>query len=105
MDHNIKRLLIKKARKSSCNYKIGAIAISHKGEIIGRSFNTPPISGNAYHAEQILMARYGKNIKTIIIVRVNKTGGILPISPCDACKEMAEKYNIDIVSFMPEDEK
>ncbi len=97
----IKERMIKEALKSSCNYKVSAIAYSRKGNILGIShcrhrFNR---HGGGIHAEQALMRKYGKSIATIVIMRVNKNGNVLPIDPCEVCAKIADKMNIRIRSI------
>lgn len=94
----------KKAAKSLCRFKIGAVAIDHEGNVIGRTFNKPSdcrTVGNKYHAERILIERYKGNIKTIVICRTNNRGDFMPIDACHACASLADKYGITIVSLMP----
>lgn len=91
---------IRKAMKSDCKYRISAVGLDHKGDLISISHNKHRFSheGGSYHAEMLLMARYGKNLKTIIIYRVNKLGDLLPIAPCRACANKAEELGIKIIS-------
>lgn len=107
--NQITTLAIKKAVKSVCKYKISAIGFNHKGEIIGSVVNQPRFSkpNGGWHAEALLIGRYGSNLKTIIICRVNKNGGLCPISPCKNCQKLADKYGIKITSIMesPEDKE
>jgi len=58
-------------------------------------------AGTATHAERRLLARYGSNVKTIVICRVGKAGKILPIDPCPTCKKIAAKFGARIVSVLP----
>ena len=98
---DIKIRLTKEALKSSCNYKVSAIAYSRKGNILGIShcqhrFNR---HGGGIHAELVLMRKFGKSIATIVIMRVNKNGSVLPIDPCEVCAKIAQKMNIRIKSI------
>jgi cytidine deaminase len=94
-------LAINKALQSSCNYKVSAIGLNIKGDIIGTAVNQHRINryGGGLHAEINLIKKYGKKIKTIIICRVNKGGDILPIHPCDTCKKILDRMNIDIITI------
>jgi hypothetical protein len=98
-------ILNKKAKKSSCKWKISAIALSSDGAVLGRTCNKKRFTkkGGGLHAEMLLMAKYGKLIKTIIICRVNKNGKILPLDPCPTCKLKAYELNIKIHSLKPKD--
>ncbi len=93
--------LIAKAAKSKCKHKVSAIAFDKKGNFIARSNNISRFNryGGSLHAEMRLMRKYGKNIKTIVICRTNKSGNLLAIHPCNDCKEKAEKLNIKITTI------
>ena len=106
-------ILMEKASNSPCTYKVSAIAFDKKGDILGhvtnshsRNWNVLEKSsagrpGTGTHAERKLMARYGDNIKTIVICRLGNDGDILPIDPCETCRKVARKYGIKIISIMP----
>lgn len=96
-------IAIKKASKSVCRYKVSAIGLNKKGDIVGNVSNMPRFAkfNGGLHAEASLIGRYGSKIKTIIICRVNKTGGLLPIKPCDNCQKLADKFGIKIISIEP----
>jgi len=98
-----------KARQSSSQYRIGACAISKKGDILGFAMNTPQRPGavlegkyTGQHAEAALIKRYGENIKTIIVSRIGLGGDLRPIEPCEKCAKLAKKYNIKIVPVKPD---
>ncbi len=99
MKYNLRRLAVRKAKKSLCSHRVSAIGLNKKGEIIGKTFNSPWLDkrrGNS-HAEMALMKRYSKRgLKTIIITRVNKSGELLPIDPCDVCARTARELGIKI---------
>lgn len=97
----VKDRLCKKAAKTTCRFKISAAALNHKDEVIGIVNNSHRFVkyGGGLHAERKLMDRYGKNIKTIIILRIGNSGNLLPIEPCKVCKEIADKLNIKIISI------
>lgn len=110
------RRLRAKATCSPCTYKISGIAISKRGNILGIATNTHskwqvlnkvPIgrAGTAIHVERNLLAKFGNKVKTIIICRVGRSGDILPIDPCPACRRAADKYGVNIVSVLPGDGK
>ncbi len=95
---SIQLLAIKKAKQSSCRFKVSAIGFNRKGDLIGTAVNQHRISkpGCSIHAEIALIKKIGRSLKTIIICKTNKTGGILPIHPCRTCASIALRYNIDI---------
>ena len=90
--------LIKKAKKSHCRFKVAAIGVNGKGEVIGIKFNRYRFTrkGGGIHAEQDLIHRYGNKLKKIYICRVNKHGKQLPIEPCLSCLKIANKMRIKI---------
>lgn len=89
---------IKKAASSPCRAKVSAIGIDSYGRVLGICRNEPRISkkGGGIHAEMNLMRRFDRKIKTILLCRTNKTGGLLPIDPCPACAAKAEDLGIKI---------
>jgi len=99
-------IAIRKAKQSSCRFKVSAIGINHKGEVIGSYSNSPRWSklGGGNHAEMRLMARYKNHLKTIYICRVGGAGELRPIDPCSVCSEKAEELGIKIISFKSNDE-
>lgn len=94
-------IAIKKASQSTCNYRVSAIGLNKKGEVIGTACNKHRFLkyGGSIHAEMSLMARYGKNLKTIIICRVGAKGDLLPIEACCSCASKAKDLGIKIVSI------
>ena len=111
LDPALMHLLKEKALHSPCTYKVSAIAFDRKGNILGHTTNKHSKwdvldygegrAGTARHSERILIERYSQNIKTILICRVGRSGEILPIDPCPACKKAAAKYGIKIISVYP----
>ena len=95
MDHILRRA-IHKAGRSPCHFKIAAIGLDKNGRYLGMAFNYPRFSrlGGGVHAEVHLLAKYGLRVRTIIICRTNKTGGILPIHPCVTCERLLGKLRI-----------
>mgnify|MGYP001071288986 CR=1 FL=1 len=98
MNDVIKDKLIKTASKSPCRFKVSAVAFSKKGNILGWSYCNHGIesNGGSIHAERYLMSKYGRAIHTILITRINKSGKILPIEPCNVCQKVADKMGITI---------
>mgnify|MGYP003295719115 CR=1 FL=1 len=106
----LKTILKRKAHKSDCTYKISGIAFDKKGDILGSAVNKHSEwnvlekengegrAGTAKHVERELIKRYGQNIKTILICRVGHSGIIRKIDPCLACKKVADKLGIKIIS-------
>jgi len=94
-------VLRKKALKSVCNYKIGAIGFNRRGDYIYSSFNKPKFDRKhgSIHAEEDIMNK-ARSIKTILIGRVNAEGKFLPIHPCKRCKQAADKRGINIITVL-----
>lgn len=96
---DLRRLAIRKAQKSICTYKVSAVGLNRRGEVIGKTFNSPWLDKRrgSSHAEMALMKRYyKKGLKTILLVRVNNDGDLLPIDPCDVCARKAQDLGIKI---------
>lgn len=91
---------IKKANDSCCRFKVSAIGISSKGNVLGSCINNHRFDGKGggIHAEINLIRRFGKKLNTIIICRVGRGGDLLPIDPCDNCQKVADKMGIKIIS-------
>lgn len=100
------RLSRKKAAQSICGHKICAIGLNRKGDVLGMSTNKPGFKnkkGCGKHAETELISRYGRNLKTILILRVSHAGlNLSPIHACAACQKMADNYGIKIKSLSNE---
>lgn len=103
-------LLKQKATHSDCAYKVSAVCFDRKGNMLGHVTNKHSAwdvvkktgsgrAGTAKHAERLLISRYGKNIKTIIIARVGQSGELLCIDSCPVCQKIAKKYGIKIISI------
>ena len=105
MTARIKHRLLKKGlRRKSQRYSmqvVTAIAISKKGNVLGTTCNNPSnVPGMRHkHAEGILMARFGKSIYKIFILRVGRGGNLLPIEPCEQCLKLALRLGVTIESI------
>lgn len=100
----IKDLAVSKARQSACRYKISAIGLNKKLEVIYSATNKPRFSKPAggRHAEMDVFEKAGPGLKFVIIARINNKGELLPISPCKTCSEKAEELGIKILSCREE---
>jgi tRNA(Arg) A34 adenosine deaminase TadA len=98
-------MAIRKAKQSKCRYKISAIGLNYKGEVVGSAVNKPRFDRQhgGLHAETNLIRRYGSRLKTIIICRVGDAGDLLAIDPCKNCQKVADKMGIKIVSIQKEE--
>ena len=89
---------IKKAAQSPINYRICAIGLNSKGEVLGYAHNTMGVhKTRQLHAEEHLMKKH-RAAKTILIVRIGNSGKLRPVHPRDVCAKMAEKRGVKIVS-------
>lgn len=98
---NIKERLIRKAMKSWCEFKIAAIGLSARGETLAIACNRPRFlrQGGGVHAEMAVMLSAPRNLRTIVIVRVNKKGELLPVKPCKACARKARDRGVKILTI------
>lgn len=101
--NNVLLILVKKAKRSPCNYRVVALGIDNKGRHIGIKTNTPRYNmgdnvkyRNGYHAEERLIHSMPRSLSKIIIARVGKDGRFLPINPCKHCLKLATNRNITI---------
>lgn len=103
-DYQIEEIAIKKAEQSYCKYRVSAVGLDKKGNVIGTACNRPRFCkyGGSIHAEENLIGRYKGNLHTIIICRISDNGSVKPIDPCERCQKLAKKYGIKIVSISGE---
>ena len=102
-NEELKDLAVAKAKQSICTYRVSAIGINRRGEVVCSAFNKSRFMrpGGAIHAEMQIMLKGGPGVKTILICRIGRGGDILPIEPCAACQEKADDLGIRIVSVQP----
>jgi cytidine deaminase len=98
---NLVKMAVKKARQSECTYKVSAIGINKKGEVISSTTNKHRFQykGGGLHAEMEIMKYSPPSLKTIVICRVSRTGNILPIHPCSVCQEKANELGVKIITI------
>lgn len=97
--HELKHIARKKAKQSICTYRVSAVGLNKRGEVIGSTTNKYRFENRAkgtVHAEVALIHSCGKALKTIIICRVGHKGSILPIHPCPNCQRIADSLGIKI---------
>lgn len=99
-DQIIKRAK-KKAEQSICRYKISALGFNKRGELLYSSINKKrfPGKGRGLHAEMNVMKHSGPGLDIIYICRINESGELLPIDPCNTCLKKAQELNIKIISI------
>jgi len=98
----IRNLAIKKASQSISRFRISAIALNERGNILGTAVNRPRFDryGGGVHAEMAILHKYNTQVKTIIICRIGNSGNILPIHPCIRCKKVLDKLGIKVYSIV-----
>jgi len=100
----IKDLIINKAQQSNCCYRIAAIGLNRKGEIVAVSINQHrfPHHGGGIHAEMVLMRKHPKSLRKIIIGRIGRSNELRPISPCSSCYKKSLELGIKIIAIKPD---
>lgn len=108
MTQAIYDLMFKKATHSPSRFRMAGVAFNKKGEILGFASNgfrkeqIPFTKHSGDHVEKKLIERYGSLISRIIILRIGRSGNILPIDPCPKCQKLLDKYGIKVVSVKAE---
>ena len=94
-------ILISKAKKSTCRYKVSAIGFDRRGNFVGCTSNHKRFGhyGGSVDAEIKMIRKYGKKVKTMIICRVNNKGNLLKIDACDRCQKILDKLGIKVLSL------
>ena len=99
-------MLYKAATHSPSQYRIGCLAISHKGEVLGITHNgyrrenvSGPRKNTGQHAEKNAIYKWGSKIKSLVIMRIGNGGDIRPIHPCEHCLKLARKLGIEIITI------
>lgn len=83
-------------RINHCRYRIVAIGIDSRNRYIGIATNIPRMQSRSWHAEERLIHRAPRSLRTIILARFGARGEPLPIDPCSKCAKLAEKRGIEI---------
>jgi cytidine deaminase len=96
---NIKDKIYKKVNNNYLvNYKIIAIGLNKKDDIVGIETNKINCEnskiGCGRHAELELINHYGKSIKSIVLYRKGKDMNHLLIHPCKKCEKVLKKLKI-----------
>jgi cytidine deaminase len=93
-----------KAKQSICRFRVSAVGLDKRGRIVGCTSNRLRFlhKGGGVHAEIALIKKYGKQLKSIFICRINKSGELMNIHPCKNCQEVIDKLNIKVYSISKE---
>ena len=92
-------LAIKVAVRSSCRYKVSAIALDKRGNVLSTASNRPRFAklSGGMHAEMAVWRKVNVgDVRVVLIARVNKAGDLLPIDPCATCKRVLTRLGIKI---------
>lgn len=94
------KMAVKKASKSTCVYRVSAIGLNKKGEVLYTAFNKHRFNrqGGGIHAEMEVMLKAGPGLKRILLCRIGNAGDLLPIHPCSICARKANELNVKIIS-------
>lgn len=98
-DSHIVERARKKATQSICRTKVSALGFNANGDLVISATNRPRFSreGGGIHAELAVMAQARKKgVVSILIARVNRSGELMPIDPCDKCQAKADDLGIRI---------
>lgn len=92
---------IRKALKTQCQSKIAAIAFDKRGTYLGICINSPRFSrkGGGIHAELLALRTFGKELKTIVLIRTGNSGILRPIECCATCAGVMRKNNIKVITI------
>lgn len=92
---------IKKAGQSICNHKISALGIDAQGNFLAIGVNKKRLNhkGGGIHAEIDCIRKAGPRLRTIVLCRVNRSGEVLPIDPCEHCQKILDKKGLKIVTI------
>lgn len=98
MTNRLVQIAVNKARQSACTYKVSAVGLNRRGEVIYTAMNRSRFmyKGGGVHAEMECMLKAGPGLRTIILCRVGGKGDILPIKPCETCQQKADELGIKI---------
>jgi tRNA(Arg) A34 adenosine deaminase TadA len=96
---------ISKAVKNVCHYKICAIGFNRRGEYLGMVTNRPRFNtkGGGVHAEIQLLRKFGKRVRSILLLRVTKGGKLIHIDPCPTCAKILKVLEIECTTVMKKD--
>jgi cytidine deaminase len=99
--NDLVEMAMKKAQQSGCKFKISAIALDKRGDVIATAVNRPRFNreGGGVHAEMVALQKGGRKVHSMIICRVGNSGDLLPIEPCDQCKRVLDKKRVKVYSI------
>ena len=100
VNESIRRIAVRKAGQSVCQYRVSAIGLNKRGEVVCSATNRPFLDKphGSLHAEHAVMLM-SNSLKTIVICRLGRAGDVRPIHPCQTCARIANKKGIKIVTI------
>lgn len=97
------KVIRKKAKQSTCRFKVAAFGLNRNGDIVSKHTNYPRFyrKGGGIHAEMAVMREARKKgVVSILLCRVGQGQGELrPIDPCPTCQKKADELGIKIYSI------
>lgn len=95
-------ILFQEARKSTCRFRVSAVVLDERGNVLARGYNKPRLKrkGGGIHAEVDTLRKCDRNkIHTIVILRIGKGGDIRNIHPCLNCSKLLTKLNVKVKNY------
>lgn len=98
MKASLLSLAIKKSQQSYCKFRVSAIGLDKRGNVIATAVNRPRLDklGGGTHAEIIVLQKGGPRVRSILICRTGNSGEIRPIACCASCKKVLDKKGIKV---------
>ena len=100
----------KAALNSNMKFKFGAVLFDNHNFVVGfnRKFYVRHLTRDksfSIHAEELSIIRANRiksfafNHSTLVVVRINKRGDLMPCTPCKYCQKMIHKFEIKTIYF------
>jgi len=100
----------KSALDSNMKFRFGAVLFDSHNFVVGfnRKFHVRHLNRHkpfSIHAEEMSILKASRiidfnfNNSTLVIVRINNKGKLMPCTPCSYCQAMIKKFNIGTIYF------
>lgn len=100
----------KAALNSNMKFRFGAVLFDKHNFVVGfnRKFCVRHLTRDmpfSMHAEEVCILKANRiidfdfNNSTLVVIRINKQGDLMPCTPCKYCHKMIHKFGIGIVYF------
>ena len=92
---------IRKAMKTLCHSKVAVICFDKRGKYLGITVNYQRFSkkGGGVHAEIAAINRFGKRLRTIVLLRSGHSGILRPIECCPVCARVMRENKVKVVTI------